>query len=73
VREQLEARLSELQKDFDVGEKRLRDLESEATHLRETLLRISGAIQVVKELLIDPAPAANGAIAPQQSSSGVAG
>ncbi len=78
MQEQLEARLEELQKDFEVGEKRLRDLEAETVRLRETMLRISGAIQVVQELL-NPPQAPNGAAehepvvsaaAPRQNSSG---
>jgi predicted nuclease with TOPRIM domain len=59
MREQLEQRLEELRKDFDVGQKRLLDLEAETNHLRETLLRISGAMQVLQELL-EPPPPSNG-------------
>ena len=50
-REQLEMRLQELQQDFEVGERRLRDLEAQQAQLRDTLLRIDGAIQVLRELL----------------------
>jgi hypothetical protein len=51
VNEQLEARLAELQRDFETGERRLRVLQTEETQLRETLLRIDGAITVLSELL----------------------
>lgn len=51
MREQLQERVAELQADFERGNERLRDLDSEADKLRETLLRIAGAIQVLTEEL----------------------
>lgn len=51
MRSDMQARLEELQGEFRAGEARLRDLELEAARLRETLLRISGATQVLEELL----------------------
>ena len=51
MREQLEARLTELEQEFQVGEQQLRDIDLQQARLRETLLRISGAIQVLHELL----------------------
>lgn len=51
MRERLEARLEELRGELIAGETRLRELEAEEAGLRETLLRISGAAQVVRELL----------------------
>jgi hypothetical protein len=39
------------------GEARLRELEQELTKLRQTVLRISGAIQVLEELLGEENPA----------------
>ena len=51
MRPQLEERLLELQNELAVGERRLRTLEVEQAQLRDTLLRISGAIQVLQELL----------------------
>ncbi len=48
---ELQQRLDELKKEFEAGQNRLRDLELQEAHLRETLLRISGAIQVLEELL----------------------
>jgi hypothetical protein len=44
---QLENRLSELSEEFEKGKKKLEGLEAEAAELRHTLLRISGAIQVL--------------------------
>ncbi len=51
MQEQLRQRLDQLKQEFETGEKRLQDLEVQQVHLRETLLRISGAIQVIEELL----------------------
>lgn len=51
MREQLEQRLKELKSEFTSGQQALADLESQKAHLTETLLRISGAIQVLEEEL----------------------
>lgn len=51
MREQLEHRLAELKKDFVEGQARLQELESQQALVRDTLLRISGAIQVIEEML----------------------
>jgi predicted nuclease with TOPRIM domain len=56
--EQLQSRLASLKKEFEAGQIRLRELEAELTRVRETMLRISGAIQVLEELAdkSDPEP-----------------
>ncbi|MFD8498407.1 hypothetical protein [Amycolatopsis sp. NPDC059657] len=46
----LEERLAELKREYQAGDTRLRELTREEVELRETLLRISGAIQVLEEL-----------------------
>ena len=51
MREQLQERVASLQGDFDRGNERLKQLEDEADKLRETLLRIAGAVQVLTEEL----------------------
>ena len=51
MRARAEARLRELQAEFEAGQAKLTELDLEATRLRETLLRISGAAQVLHELL----------------------
>ena len=51
LREQLQQRLEELKQEFESGQARLRELEVQETRLREMLLRISGAIQVLEETL----------------------
>ena len=49
--EQLQARLDELKQEYQLGESRLRELTQQEVLLRETLLRISGAVQVLSELI----------------------
>jgi predicted nuclease with TOPRIM domain len=51
MQEQLEKRLEELKKEFETGQARLRELETEQSYIHETMLRISGAIQVLEEAL----------------------
>jgi hypothetical protein len=53
MRERLEQRLAELRVDFERGQQTLDQLETQATTVRQTLLRISGAIQVLEEELGD--------------------
>ena len=47
----LRQRLEQLQAEYEKGKKTLDDLEGQAANLRTTLLRISGAIQVLQEEL----------------------
>lgn len=51
MKAQLEQRLKELKIEFESGQKMLADLEVRQANLRNTLLRISGAIQVLEEAL----------------------
>ncbi len=51
MKEQLEKRLKELRAEFEAGQKALADMEFKQTNLRNTLLRISGAMQVLEEEL----------------------
>ena len=53
MQDQLRRRLEELKKEFETGQARLRELEQEQAYTRETLLRISGAIQVLEEALAE--------------------
>ena len=50
MRERLERRLQELKDEFGKGQQTLEGLEAQAAEVRQTLLRISGAIQVLEEL-----------------------
>lgn len=51
MKEKLEQRLQELKAEFESGQKMIADLETQQANLKTTLLRISGAIQVLEELL----------------------
>lgn len=60
MHQQLETRLNELKAEFDKGQKRLTELETESNTVRNTLLRISGAVQVLEEELERFKQASNG-------------
>jgi hypothetical protein len=47
----LTRRLHELRQEFARGEEQLTELDRKRTQVRDTLLRISGAMQVLEELL----------------------
>ncbi len=49
MKEQLEKRLAELKAEFESGQKVMAELEAKQANLRDTLLRISGAIQILEE------------------------
>jgi hypothetical protein len=51
MREQLEQRVRELRAEQHKGQQVLAGLENQEAELRQTLLRISGAIQVLEEML----------------------
>lgn len=61
MKEQLEKRITELRSEFEAGQKMLDDMETKRRELEATMLRISGAIQVLEELL-----AQNGAAPEEQ-------
>ncbi len=51
MKQQLEQRLKKLRAEFDSGQRTLGEMEIKQANLRNTLLRISGAIQVLEEEL----------------------
>lgn len=51
MKEQLEKRLAQLKVEFESGQKAMTDLDAKQANLRDTLLRISGAIQILEEEL----------------------
>jgi len=51
MREQLQKRLEELKAELETGQKMLNELEVKRENLRQTLLRISGAVQILEEEL----------------------
>jgi chaperonin cofactor prefoldin len=65
MREQIQARLEELKKELETGQAELQKVEMQRTYLRETVLRIGGAVQALEELLTDEPPAkTDGAVDP---------
>jgi uncharacterized coiled-coil protein SlyX len=56
---QLEQRLNELKTEYQTGQKMLAELEAKQVNLQQILLRISGAIQVLEELLGQPSTNGN--------------
>ena len=57
MREQLQKRLEELKAELEAGQKMLNDLDTKRESLRQTLLRISGAVQILEEELAKDAEA----------------
>lgn len=51
MQEQLRNRIAELKAEFEKGQARLQESEAQAAALRQVLLRLSGAIQVLEEEL----------------------
>ncbi|MBD2290942.1 hypothetical protein H6F92_20020 [Microcystis wesenbergii FACHB-1317] len=51
MKEQIQERIEQLKAEYESGQKMLADLETQESNLRTTMLRISGAIQVLEELL----------------------
>ncbi len=58
MKEQLEKRLAQLKSEFEAGQKMLADLDTKRKEIEATMLRISGAIQVIEEMLAQEQPAA---------------
>lgn len=52
----LRQRLEELRAEYDKGQKTLLELEGQAASVRATLLRISGAVQVLQEAFDEQRP-----------------
>ena len=53
MKQQLEQRLHDLKDEFESGQQVLADLDTKRANIQETLLRISGAIQVLEEILAE--------------------
>ncbi len=51
MQQQIQSRIEVLKNEFETGQAKLRELEMQQARVRETLLRISGAIQVLEEML----------------------
>ena len=68
MRKQLQQRLTELRDEYESGKKMLASLEIKQASLHETLLRISGAVQVLEEELsrADQTTYSQGAVATEE-------
>ena len=53
MKQQIEARLAALKQEYTSGQNVLADLHKKEDEVRTTLMRISGAIQVLEEMLGD--------------------
>lgn len=53
MREQVQMRLEVLKKELETGQAELEKVERQRTYLHETLLRISGAVQALEEVLAE--------------------
>jgi prefoldin subunit 5 len=51
MKEQLQQRIEQLTEEYRSGEKMLADLDQRRAELQATMLRISGALQVLQELV----------------------
>lgn len=54
--DRLRQRLAKLREEYDLGMQAMSEIQRRQDELRATLLRISGAVQVLEELLNEPAP-----------------
>ena len=61
MREQAQMRLEVLKKELETGREELEKVEKQRAYLQETVLRISGAVQVLEELLAQEAEQNGGA------------
>ncbi|MCX7748000.1 MAG: hypothetical protein N2645_14115 [Clostridia bacterium] len=50
MRDKIKNRIEELKNEYKLGQERLTELERQISGIRETMLRISGAIQVLEEM-----------------------
>lgn len=57
MKDQLQQRLNELKAEFEAGQRMMADLDAKRANLQESMLRISGAIQVLEEELAKSAQA----------------
>lgn len=64
MHDQAAARLRTLRQEYETGQKMLAELEARRLELQQTMLRVSGAIQVLEELLAAAEPAADETAAP---------
>jgi len=57
MHDQVQVRIEALRKELELGQQRMQDLERQLTQVRDTMLRISGALQVLEEIQAQAATA----------------
>ena len=74
MQQQIQSRIAVLKSEFETGQTKLQELELQQSRIRETLLRISGAIQVLEEMLdsnkAEEEPAPNDSVPAEPSAAG---
>lgn len=66
MRDKLQKRLKDLKAEYESGQKVLSELEAKQANVRDTLLRISGAIQVLEEELANAETEASSMASPAE-------
>jgi predicted nuclease with TOPRIM domain len=66
MQDPIQARLETLKKELEKGQAELQKVEAQRTYLHESVLRISGAVQVLEELLEEGQPAGQKEAAPSE-------
>lgn len=67
MREALQGRLELLRAELQTGQSELQKVEAQREYLRETILRIGGAVQVLEELLAEEQPDGRGTTDPNNT------
>jgi len=70
MRADVERRLAAVRAETDAAQRMLLGIESQEVHLRKTLLRLSGAAQVLEELLAGDPPGADDAAPARRAANG---
>ena len=65
----IQHRLEQLREEYAKGQQVLADLQRQQTDVQETLIRISGAIQVLEELIADEKPESEDQTTPAKNES----
>ncbi len=68
LREQMQARLEALRREFETGQTELQRVEAQRAYLHEAILRISGGIQILEELLEGEPAGQNGTVTGEKQS-----
>ncbi|MBA2618795.1 MAG: hypothetical protein H0U91_11615 [Rubrobacter sp.] len=71
ARGQMQARLEALREELETGQAELQKLEEQRATLHATMLRISGAVQVLEELLAAGDPAGRNGMVPGEEGAAV--